>query len=224
MTKRTFVGGAITALAVALTVGSLVTASNMGFKLNYTLSATSAGVSKTGQSTLALPDNRQSGLNTSKNLMDDIGFANVQSIAKFLKATDSFQTYTGRKGSPGADFPLTSGEAVIVKMSTSVNYIAVGSDDPALAYGLTATSAGVSKTGQNFFAYNYHQTAGDSKQLMDDIGFANVQSIAKFLKATDAFQTYTGRKGSPGANFSLVPGEGYIVKMGTTVNYTPSHY
>lgn len=224
MTKRTFVGGAITALAVALTVGSLVTASNMGFKLNYTLNQTAAGTSKLGQNTLALPDNRQTGLNTSKNLMDDVGFANVQQVSKYLKATDSYQTYTGRKGSPGGDFALVAGEGLFIRMSTSVNYIAVGSDDPALSYSLQATSAGVSKLGQNLFAYNYHQTAGDSKQLMDDIGFASVQQISKYLKASDSYQTYTGRKGSPGANFALAPGEAYFVRMGTTVNYTPSHY
>jgi hypothetical protein len=85
-------------------------------------------------------------------------------------------------------------------------------------------AAGVgSNSGQSFFAYNYHQTAADAKALMDDIGFANVTSVAKFLKLTDTVQTYTGRKGG-GTAFALVPGEAYFVKMTTTVNYTPSHY
>ncbi len=223
MTKKMFVGGTVIALAVALTAGGLM-ASNMGFKLNYTLNQTAVGVSKSGTNTLALPDFRQSGLNTAKNLMDDIGFAQTQNIAKYLKASDSLQTYTGRKGSPGADFSLNAGEAVLVKMATTVNYIAVGSDDPTAAYALQATAVGVSKSGTNLYAYNYHQTAGTAKALMDDIGFANVQNVAKYLKASDSLQTYTGRKGSPGADFSLVPGEGYFVKMATTVNYQPSHY
>lgn len=222
MTKRTFVGGAITALAVALTVGSLVTASNMGFKLNYSLSQAAAGTSKTGTNVLALPDNRQSGLNDAKNLMDDIGFAQVQNVQRFLKATDTLQVYTGRKGG-GTAFPLVAGEGVYVKMNTTVNYIAVGSDDPAVAYSLNATAAGTSKTGTNFFAYNYHQTAGDAKQLMDDVGFAQVQNVQRFLKATDTLQVYTGRKGG-GTAFALVPGEAYYIKMNTTVNYSPSHY
>jgi hypothetical protein len=112
---------------------------------------------------------------------------------------------------------------VFVKMTTTVNYIAVGSDDPTTSYPLNAVAAGTSKSGTNFFAYNYHQTAGTAKALMDDIGFANVQNVQKFLKATDGLQLYTGRKGT-GADFSLVPGEAYFVKMSTTVNYTPSHY
>lgn len=223
MTKKMFVGGTVIALAVALTAGGLM-ASNMGFKLNYTLSAAQVGVSNSGTSTLALPDFRQSGLNTAKNLMDDIGFANVQNIQKFLESNDGLQVYTGRKTGGGADFALTTGEALFVKMQTTVNYIAVGSDDPSVSYALNAASVGTSNSGTNFFAYNYHQTAGTAKALMDDIGFANVQNVQKFLKANDGLQVYTGRKTGGGADFALVPGEGYFVKMQTTVNYTPSHY
>ena len=219
MTKKTFFGAMAVVTAVALT-GSALIASNMGFKLNYTLQNTSAG-SNSGQSTLALPDNRQTGLNDAKNLLDDIGFANTVSVSKFLKANDTYQTYTGRKGG-GTAFPLAAGEAYVMKMATTVNYIVVGSDDPTLAYTLQNTSAG-SNSGQTLYAYNYHQTAADAKALLDDIGFANTVSVSKFLKANDTYQTYTGRKGG-GTAFALTPGEGYVIKMATTVNYTPSHY
>ena len=221
MTKKTFFGAMAVVTAVALT-GSALVASNMGFKLNYTLAQASVGVSATGQSTVALPDNRQTGLNDAKNLLDDIGFANTTSVSKFLKATDTYQTYSGRKGG-GTAFPLAAGEAYVLKMATTVNYIIVGSDDPTLAYTLAQAGVGVSATGQTLFAYNYHQTAADAKALLDDIGFANTTSVSKFLKATDTYQTYSGRKGG-GTAFALTPGEGYVVKMATTVNYTPSHY
>ena len=219
MTKKTFFGAMAVLAAVALT-GSALVASNMGFKLNYTLSQAGAG-SNSGQSTLALPDNRQTGMADAKNLMDDITFASVTSVAKFLKASDTLQAYTGRK-SGGTAFPLAAGEGYFVKMATSVNYIVVGSDDPSIAYTLSQAGPG-SNSGQTFFAYNYHQTAADAKALMDDIGFANVTSVAKFLKASDTLQSYTGRK-SGGTAFALTPGEAYFVKMATTVNYTPSHY
>ncbi len=120
MNKRTFVGVLVVALAVVVMAGGLL-ASNMGFKLNYPLLQTVAGQSKSGTSTLALPDNRQAGLNTAKNLMDDIGLANVANVQKYVKSTDALQVYTGRKGS-GADFALTPGEAYFVKMNTTVNY------------------------------------------------------------------------------------------------------
>ena len=219
MTKKTFLGGMAVVTAVALTGGALV-ASNMGFKLNYTLSQ--AGVAPSdGTNVLALPDNRQTGLTDAKALMDDIGFAQTVNVSRYLKATNAFQTYTGRKGG-GLAFPLAAGEGYYVRMLTSTNYVVVGSDDPALTYSLT--QAGVAPSdGTNFFAYNYHQTAADAKALMDDIGFAQTVNVSRYLKATNAFQTYTGRKGG-GLAFPLVPGEAYYVRMLTTVNYAPSHY
>jgi|SoiMethySBSTD1v2_1073268.scaffolds.fasta_scaffold11398_6 hypothetical protein len=227
MTKRSFFGAAAVVAAVALT-GSALVASNMGFKLNYSLDQTGApvpgGTSKVGINTLALPDNRQSGLNTSIDLMNDIGFAGTASIQRFIKASDSLEVYTGRKGSPNANFNLAAGEAYYVTMTTTTPYIVVGSDDPALTYTLNAPQAGVSKSGTNFFAYNYHQTAATSKALMDDIGFTSTASIQRYIEATNGLEVYTGRKGSPNADFPLVPGEGYFVVMTATVNYAPSHY
>ena len=208
-------------LGVSLT-GTALVASNMGFRLHYTLASATAGVSISGQSTLALPDRPKAGIVTAKDLMDDIGFANILSVSKFLKATDSLQTYSGRKGG-GTAFVLTAGEAYFVKMATTVDYRILGSDDPTLSYALDQPAAGVSNSGQTLFAYNYHQTAADAKALMDDIGFANILSVSKFLKATDSYRTYTGRKAG-GDAFPLTPGEGYLIKMTTTVNYTPSHY
>ncbi len=119
MTKKTFLGAMAVVTAVALT-GSALVASNMGFKLNFAL--TQPGVAPSdGTNTLALPDNRQTGLNDAKALMDDIGFANVTNVSRYIKATNAFQSYTGRKNG-GLSFPLVPGEAYYVKMSTTVNY------------------------------------------------------------------------------------------------------
>ncbi len=96
MTKKMFFGTMAVVTAMALT-GSALVASNMGFKLNYALTQGGQPGSLTGVRTIALPDNRQAGMVNAKNLMDDIGFANVTSISKFLKATDTLQLYTGRK-------------------------------------------------------------------------------------------------------------------------------
>jgi hypothetical protein len=219
MTKKTFLGAMTVVTAVALT-GTALVASNMGFKLNYPLQQSGVG-SLSGTSTVALPDNRQTGLNTALDLMNDIGFANVAEIQKFLKASDSLQVYTGRKGTAPA-FALAAGEGYRVKMNTTVNYIIVGSDDPSAAYNLQQSGVG-SLSGTTQYAYNYHQTATDALTLMNDIGFANVAEVQKFLKATDSLQVYTGRKGTAPA-FALVPGDSYRVKMNTTVNYIPSHY
>jgi len=221
MSKRTFVGVMVVALAVVVMAGGLL-ASNMGFKLNYTLNQTLAGTSRSGTTTLALPDLRQTGLNTAKNLMDDVTLANVANVQRWVKTADGVALYTGRKGS-AADFSLTAGEGIFLKMNTATNYIVVGSDDPTLAYTLNATQASVSRSGTNLYAYNYHQTAATAKGLMDDIGLANVANVQRWVKTADGVALYTGRKGSA-ADFNLTPGEAYFVKMNTTVNYTPSHY
>jgi hypothetical protein len=194
----------------------------MGFKLNYALLQPGGGVSLDGTNTIALPDNRQTGLNDAEALLRDITFANTVNISKFLKASNTFQTYTGRK-SGGTSFPLGSGDGYYIKMATTVNYIVVGSDDPALSYPLTQPGGGTSLDGTNFYAYNYHQTATDAEALLRDITFANTVNVSKFLAATNTFQTYTGRK-SGGTSFALAPGQAYYVKMATTVNYIPSHY
>jgi hypothetical protein len=225
MSKRTYIGATMVGLAVLLTASALV-ASNMGFKLNYTLSQLAGGVSKTGTNTLALPDNRQTGMTTAKGLIDDIGFLSVTQIQRFVKSTDSLVAYTGRAPqTAAADFALVAGDGYYVRMKTNTSYIIVGSDDPALAYTLQQLAGGVSKTGTNFYAYNYHQTAGMSKQLMDDIGFLSVTQIQRFVKSTDSLVAYTGRAPqTAAADFALNPGEAYFIRMKTTTAYTPSHY
>ncbi len=225
MSKRTYVGATMVGLAVLLTATALV-ASNMGFKLNYTLDQTLAGTSKSGTNLIALPDNRQTGMNTAKNLIDDIGLASVTQVQRFVQSTDTFAGYTGRIPQTAAnDFALNAGEGYVVKMKTAVNYIIVGSDNPSLAYTLNQTTAGVSKSGTNFYAYNYHQTAGTAKGLLDDIGLASVTQVQRFVRSTDTYAGYTGRIPQTAANdFALTPGDVYIVKMKTTTAYTPSHY
>jgi hypothetical protein len=225
MSKRTYIGATMVGLAVLLTASALV-ASNMGFKLNYTLNHTLAGTSKTGTNLISLPDNRQSGMATAKGLIDDIGLASVAQIQRFVRSTDLFVGYTARSPqTAAADFALVAGDGYVVKMKTATNYIIVGSDEPALAYTLNHTLAGTSKTGTNYFAYNYHQTAGSAKGLLDDIGLASVAQIQRFVRSTDLYVGYTGRSPQLAtANFDLAPGDVYIIKMKTAVSYTPSHY
>jgi hypothetical protein len=226
MSKRTYIGATMVGLAVVLTASALV-ASNMGFKLNYTLNHALAGTSKSGTNQIALPDNRQSGMNTAKNLIDDIGLASVASIQKFIKSSDTYASYTARAPqTAAADFALVAGDGYVVKMKTAVNYIIVGSDDPALPYPLLQAQVGVSKSGTTLYQYNYHQTAASAKGLLDDIGLASVASVQRFVRSSDGFASYTGRSPqTAAADFALVPGDAYIVKMKTTVAaYLPSHY
>jgi hypothetical protein len=57
-----------------------------------------------------------------KQLMDDIGFSSVISVQRYIAATDTLQSYTGRKAS-GPAFPLSPCECYFIKMSSTVQYI-----------------------------------------------------------------------------------------------------
>ena len=209
-------------VGLALLVSSLSVASVMVFRIKVGLLASDGGVtSASGSNVLALPYRPRTGLTKASLLMNDIGFANVAFVSRFLEATDSFVTYTGRKGS-ATDFDLLPGEAYFVKMTTTTHYIIGGAHDPTTQVSLDGPGAS-SASGTNLYAPPYGTIPRTAKQLMDDIGFANVINVQCFLRATDSFQVYTGRKGSA-PDFPLEVGVGYFVKMNTTVNYIPSHY
>ena len=210
--RRTIVAVSLVAAAAVILAGGLL-ASNMGFKLNYPLRAGS-GTSVTGTNTIALPYNRQVGIDTAKDLFLDITAAGqVQNIQKFLPASDGFQLYTFGSG----DFGLAQGEGYFVKMQTGTDYVSAGSHDPSYTTEVDAACAG-SVSGTNFFAPPYHTTAATAQDLFLEI--ATAQNIQKFLPASDGFALYTF--GS--SNFDLTPGEAYFVKMQTSKPYTPSHY
>ena len=223
MSKKNFSVAMGVALAMVLAVGGVL-ASNMGFKVNLLMQKAAGGVSATGKNALALPFNRQTGLNNSKNLIDDVDLlANITNVQKHIRATDGFQLYTGRGAS--VTFALNPGEGYFVRLiSSDKNYIAVGSHNPTQSILLQKPAGGISATGKNFYAHVYHSTATNSKQLLDELGgVANVTNIQKHIRSTDGFQLYTGRGAS--VTFALVPGEAYMIRLiSADVNFVPAHY
>jgi hypothetical protein len=215
MRKRGLVAVTITAAAMVVLAGGLM-ASNMGFKLNYPLKAADGGASsKSGTQTIALPYNPQVGMVNVSDLFKDVALAgNVQNIQKFLQATDTYQAY--QAGS--ADFALQAGVGYFIKVGApNFSYIIVGSHDPSAVVVLKAAGAG-SKSGTNLFAPPYHTTAATARDLFIEIGVA--QNVQKYLAKTDTYQAYAA--GLP--NFNIDPGVAYFVKVGSTINYQPSHY
>ena len=91
MRKRMFIGALVAVLAVVLAGG--LTASNMGFKLNYALIAAGqavpeGGTSLNGTNDLSLPDNPQAGFITANDLRLDIGAPANGGITKLLRANN----------------------------------------------------------------------------------------------------------------------------------------
>jgi len=217
--------GAITVGIATFSIALAV--SNTGFKITAHLLKADGGVnSNSGTNYLALPYQRKAGLNDAKSLMDDIGFASVLNVSRYIRSSDSFTTYTGRKGS-APNFPLVSGEGYCIRVINNVDYVVDGSHANNQSVMLYRAGEGppgdLSFQGYNVYAPPYHATAQTAYALMSDIGFASVNSVSRFMRATDSFQTYTGRKGSS-PNFPITRGDAYYVKMLTTVNYVPSHY
>jgi len=183
-------------------------ASNMGFKLNYPLTAQDVGVSKTGRQCMGLPYNRQVGIDTAEQLLTDTG---AFSIEKFEPSVDGNSAYPGVP-----DFPLAEGGGYLVRVLADTNYIAVGSHDPSLEIQFKAQAVGVSKTGRNRFAPPYHAVASTAEELLTEIG---AFSIEKFEPSVDGNSAYPGVP-----DFALEPGNCYLVRVLSDTNYIPAHY
>ncbi len=233
MRKRALLVSAV-ALVAVLVAGGLF-ASNMGFKLNYSMEKAgfvnvpvTGGNSRTGTQTIALPYNQQTNLLNANDLLVDIGgTAVVVQIAAYTRSSDAPAAYTGTSGSP---FALTAGEAYYCQISgtgqTPVNYIVVGSHNPGLGINLIAQAAGVSRSGSNLWSYPYHSTAANAKTLLDEInafgGAGTVFQVGQYVQSGDIFAGYTG---ATGVAFPLLPGEGYLIQVNSNVSgWVPSHY
>ncbi len=240
--RRMFIGVLVAALAVLLAGGLL--ASNMGFKLNYTLVATGNavpetavggnGLSQDGTNEISLPDFPQAGMLTANDLRLDIGAPANGGIIKFIRDNNSLQTYTG-KGA-GLNFSLVPGDGYRLRVTgtTNVNYIVVGSHNPALQHVLIATGQavpetavggnGLSQDGTNYYNYPYHSVAATANDLRLEIGAPGNGGITKLIRDNNSLQTYTGK--GAGLNFNLIPGAAYRVRItgSTNVSFVPNHY
>lgn len=76
-----------------------------------------------------------------------------------------------------------------------------------------AVPGGTSLNGTNTIGLPYNPQTGitTAQALFDDIGSASVQNISKFLQSSNGYQIYS----LGGTDYSLNPGEGYLVRMKT---------
>jgi hypothetical protein len=219
---------ALCAAALLLAGGGLF-ASNMGFKLNYTL--LQAGTAS-GTNTISLPFNRQIGIDNAEQLLNDINTTGTPAgkavnVQQYLSSTDALLLYAKAPADP-APFALAPGIGYFVKVSANTSYIVVGSHNP--GYTHTFLGIGPAATGRNFYAVPYHTTRINAEQLLDEINTTgvppgNIANIQRYLPATDAVTVYAKAPADP-APFTLTPGEAYFVKTnaGNNVSYNPSHY
>jgi hypothetical protein len=216
MSKRTFWVAAVGLVAILVTGGLF--ASNMGFKLNYTLSGPGA-FPQNGTNTIALPYNQQTNLLNALDLINDIGgTGTVIQVSKYNVATNALESYSGTSGSP---FNLVPGECYRVQVNADTQYTIAGSHDPSLQINLQGPAA-FPQNGTNTFAYPYHSTSVDALDLINEAGGTGVVvQVSRYNKATNALESYSGTSGTP---FALTPGECYRIQVNTNTSFTPSHF
>jgi hypothetical protein len=205
---------AVVAVAAIVVAGGLM-ASNMGFKLNFPLTGPSPGVSNSGSQLFGLPYNQQVGINTVSQLLADIqtNVPGAFQIQRFNPVTDGYDAYPGAAG----DFTLVPAEALLVRTTASGSYIIVGSHDPGYNVQFKAPSPGVSNSGSQIYVHPYHGTASNALDLITETGAFQLQ---RFNPVTDGYDAYPGAAG----NFTLVPGEGYLMRVTADQSFIPAHY
>jgi hypothetical protein len=173
----------------------------MGFKISIPLTAGGAS------NWVSIP--YYNSYTNAASIFNDI--SNCAQVSRWNIPTRSYQNWFG---SAGTNFNVTPGEGMVVKVSTGVNWIVVGSHNPSLAISLTAGGA------SNWVAVPYHTTATNAATLFNDI--ANCAQVSRWNIPTRAYQNWFG---SAGTNFNLTAGEAVVVKVNTAgVTWTPSHY
>lgn len=227
--RKVFVLGAM-AVALLLVAGGLM-ASNMGFKLNRVLNAAGGG-SITGTNALGLPYNQQVGLvNCGQLALDMGGFSTaggpVVNLQKLLPASDTYLLCNNTRAVT-TNFAINQGESIRARVNSNLNYIVVGSHDPAKTINLKGPAVGVSLTGTNEFSYPYHSTAVNCGALALEIGgFSTaagpVVNIQQFLPASDSYLLCNNTRAVT-TNFALFPGFGYRIRVNSDTSFVPSHY
>jgi len=155
-------------------------------------------------------------------------------VLKYIPATDKLFKYDGtcrevtRADMLGAGTP-TSGEGgacgcFCVDASVANGYFLIRNAPGFIQY--VANSSGplpvTLSPGFNFWmSPDCPPVSNTAFALMNEIGFASVFNVQRYIQATNGFEIYTGRKGSPNVDFPIERAETYVITMNSTVPFTP---
>jgi hypothetical protein len=198
---------------LVLAASSALMASNMGFKLTY-------GMISTGNYQLnwvGLPYYWGTAA-TANSVCADIG-ANAAEVHHWIRGVGNEKYESFLCGVGGTDFTINPGEAYLVKVSAATNWVIVGSHNPSLMVNLT--SAGNYQL--NWVSVPYHSTRTNASGLCTDVG-ANASEVHHWIRGAgnEKYESYLCGVG--GTDFTLVPGEGVLIKVTAATSWTPSHY
>ena len=208
---------AAVAIVAVLILAGVFVASNTGFRIVHPFKAADGGVeSLSGVNTLGLPYFPKPGLVTVADLWDDLiaQGVDVQEIRRHDSVMDQLVVYTD--GEP--DFPLRPGEGYLVQVGNDQDYTIMGSHSTGAV--LTLHGPGPeSLSGTHVIAMPYHALARTASDLFKEIGSPTIVNIQRYDSPTDQYAVYAAGL----ADFPLVPGEAYRVKVSSRVDYVPAH-
>jgi hypothetical protein len=229
----------VLAAVAVLAIGSAAIASNMGFKISISLTTTGDG-----NNFISIPyywtpptwgSDPSPGSATASDLIYDINSAATNTLLKKYDPTTG--SYTSRAktalGWSGTDFAILPGVGYVAKVPSAVDYICVGSHNPSLV--ITLSTAG---DGNNLVSIPYHFTPKTwtitdpspssitASDIIWDVNSAATNTLCKrYDSSTGSFVARAKTAlGWSGTDFSMKAGEAYVIKVPSTVDWTPSHY
>jgi hypothetical protein len=191
-------------LALALFVGGLVVASNMGFKWAPTWTVVNKDY------WVSLPYRATWG--SAQDLCSLV--PNASLVSRFDPAAAIREDWTCPFGN---NFAVTPGEGLFIRVSATSSPVFVGSHDDAQV--VPAGGFGVANR-DYFVAIPYHTTANVADDICGDVPDATL--ISRFDTATAVREDWTCPFGN---NFSVRPGESVAIRVSQPgPGFIPSHY
>ena len=188
------------AVALMLVVSVATIGSNMGFKISIPLTVGYDNY-------VGIP--YYNSYTDANSVLTDIG-ANAVTVNRWDNTLGGLQTWNGVRGD---NFAITPGEAYIVIVSATTNWIVVGSHNPGLAVPLTINY-------DNYVSVPYHTTATNAGTLWSQI--PDCATVNRWDNTLGGLQTWNGVRGD---NFPLTPGEGLIIIVNSSsASWAPAHY
>lgn len=194
---------------LAVLVGGVATASNMGFKFVPSMQSGKAY-------NLSLPWNNN--YTNAESIFSDVG--GLDRVAR-VTTSGGYSSWLGL-GNGGDNFPVAKGEAYVLFTAAALlppTPVVVGSHDPNYTYNFP--------TGAYNAAAPYHQTYQVAQDLFAALGTScptQLDRVARVDDDTAAFVSWLGL-GNGGDNFPMTLGKGVVVFMTAPCNgFVWAHY
>ena len=199
---------ALAAVVVTLGVGGVVIGSNMGFKFNLALTG---GVDQW----VSLPYN--SPYADADDVLDAL-MPGGGTVTRFLPTAPPSVDFWN--GSSGTNFATTAGEGLQLNPLTpgTTNAVVVGSHNPFA----NVPAGGFIANRDYLISIPYHTTAQNADDLLADLPSSG-GTATRLIPGTPPSVDFWN--GSSGTNFSVVLGEGYVVRvLSDSPGYIPAHF